>query len=132
MSSKPKAKTYTLEEIAKLYLDDYNGMVGDTQNELEIRFGTRGIQRISKIDFDNVIKKLKSLGWTCYNDAGEYSLKIQNEFVDPKTGETKLSNIRTHIKTLDAIQKYCKTNDITQVEQYLVNYEMKMYAKTKE
>ena len=131
MTSK-RQDTYTLSDILEIHLGGNYDIHKDASNELEVRFGTRGRQKITRIDFDNVIKKLKSLGWTCINDSGNYTLKIQNEFVDPKTGETKLSNIRTQIQTLDAIQKYCKTNDITQVLEHLVNYEMKMYAKTKE
>ena len=49
-------------------------------NELEVKFGTKNIKRISKIDFDNVIRKLKSLNYKCANEQGNYSLKIQNEF----------------------------------------------------
>ena len=131
MTSKRK-DTFTLSDILEIHLGGNYDIHKDASNELEVRFGTRGRQKITRIDFDNVIKKLKSLGWTCINDSGDYSLKIQNEFVDPKTGETKLSNIRTQIETLNAIQQYCKTNDITQVSQHLVKYEMKMYAKTKE
>ena len=131
MTSK-REETFTLSDILEIHLGGNYETIRDASNELEVRFGTRGRQKITRIDFDNVIKKLKSLGWRCINDSGDYSLKIQNEFIDPKTGVTKLSNIRTHIKTMDAIQKYCKTNDITQIAQHLVNYEMKMYAKTKE
>ena len=131
MTSK-REDTFTLSDILEIHLGGNYDIHRDASNELEVRFGTRGRKKITRIDFDNVIKKLKSLGWFSTNEAGEYSLKIQNEFVDPKTGETKLSNIRTHIRTLDAIQKYCKTNDISQIKQHLVNYEMKMYAKNKD
>ena len=36
-------------------------------SELEVRFGTRGIKPLTKIDYDNVICKIKSLGFTCQN-----------------------------------------------------------------
>ena len=88
MTSK-REDTFALSDILDIHLGGNYDIHRDASNELEVRFGTRGRQKITRIDFDNVIKKLKSLGWTCYNDAGEYSLKIQNEFVDPKTGETK-------------------------------------------
>lgn len=131
MSSKPKAKTYTLEEITKLYLDDYNGMVGDTQNELEIRFGTRGIHRISKIDFDNVIKKLKSLNFVCKNELGDDTLKIQSEFIDVKSGRTKMSNVRVEILGGD-IKKYCLNDslqNLTKERNSTVGFVMKTFAK---
>ena len=41
--------------------------MGNYQNELEVRFGTRNIKKITRIDFDNVIKKLKSLDYFCNN-----------------------------------------------------------------
>ena len=81
-------------------------------HELEVRFGTRGIKPLTKIDFDNVIRKLKSLGFTCPNEQGSYMLRIHNEFLDSATGRFKMSNIRTEIKGFHGIQEYCKHNDI--------------------
>ena len=43
--------------------------------ELEVRFGTRGIRRLTKNDYDNVIKTLKSFGFVTNNPNGDYSLK---------------------------------------------------------
>ena len=84
-------------------------------HELEVRFGTRGIKPITKIDYDNVICKLKSFGFTTINASGEYMLRIQNEFLDPISGNYKKPNnntIRTEITGFTGIQEYCKTNDI--------------------
>ena len=50
--------------------------------ELEIRFGTKGIRPLTKNDYDNVIKKLKSSGFICDNPNGENSLRIQSMFLD--------------------------------------------------
>ena len=80
--------------------------------ELEVRYGTRGIKPLSRTDYDNVIKKLKSFGFTCINPTGEYSLRMSNEFVNSNTGKFKLSDIRVEINGLHNIQKYCKTNDL--------------------
>ena len=114
-----------------MYLDDYNGMVGDTQNELEVRFGTRGIHPISRIDFDNVIRKLKSLNFTCSNETGIDSLKIQSEFIDVKSGRTKMSNIRVEIGGGD-IKKYCSTdslNEMVKERSGNLKFMMKSFAK---
>jgi hypothetical protein len=35
--------------------------------ELEVRFGTKGIRPLTKTDYDNVIRKLKSSGFVCDN-----------------------------------------------------------------
>jgi hypothetical protein len=83
--------------------------------ELEVKFGTKGIKYLTKIDYDNVIRKLKSLGFNSINEQGAYMLRIQNEFLDSKTGIFKESNIRTELNSLNAIQEYCKTNDIKKV-----------------
>ena len=82
--------------------------------ELEVRFGTKGNQRIYKIDYDNVVKKLKSLGFHSNNEEGEYLLRINTEYYNDKFGYI-LSNIRSEITGLDAIQYYCKTNDINKL-----------------
>jgi hypothetical protein len=81
--------------------------------ELEVRFGTRRIQPLTRNDYDNVIQKLKSFGFTTANSAGNYYLRINNEYLDNITGKFKLSdNTRTEIIGLHNIQEYCKHNDI--------------------
>ena len=82
-------------------------------NELEVRFGTKGIKQITKSDYDNVVKKLKSVGFNVKGEEnGEYYLRINSEFLDGKTGRFKPSNIRTEIKGITNIQEYCKNDDI--------------------
>jgi len=82
--------------------------------ELEVRFGTRG-KALTKNDYDNVIKKLKSFGFSTENSAGNYYLRVNCEFIDNITGRFKMSDIRTEISGLHNIQSYCKTNDIKQI-----------------
>ena len=85
-------------------------------HEVEVKFGTKGIKYLTKIDYDNVIRKLKSLGFHSENESGNYYLRIYSEYLDPKTGTFKLSNsIRTEIDGFHAIQEYCKNNDIKQL-----------------
>ena len=68
------------------------------------------------MDYDNVVKKLKSLGYVSDNEKGTYSLKIQPEFLDVRTGEFKTSSdfdrFRVEISGLTNIQEYCKTNSL--------------------
>lgn len=80
--------------------------------ELEVKFGTKGIKYLTKIDYDNVIRKLKSLGFVSDNSQGAYMLRVQNEYLDDKSGRFKESNIRTELSSLNAIQDFCKTNDV--------------------
>ena len=94
--------------------------------ELEVRFGTRGNKATTRENFDGVVQKLLSSGFAIVKKNG-YSLKIQNEFIDQKTGQTKLSLIRAEIHGINEIQNYCKTN--MPDEKYVI-FTQKMYAKT--
>jgi hypothetical protein len=98
----------------------------DGISELEVKFGTRGIKDITKDDFDNVVKKLISSGFTI-EKSQEYCLKIQSEFTDMSTGKTKLSNIRTEIFGLSNIQKYCRNDRLDDI-----NYRFLQKSQAKE
>ena len=108
MSDEEKTPNELLLDYINIYLAaknrDYHG------DELEIKFGTKHYNQITKIDFDNIIQKLKSLGF--YKTKEEYTLNIINEYVDERTGRIKDSNIRTTITGISNIQKYCKENMI--------------------
>lgn len=84
-------------------------------HELEVKFGTRGIKPISRNDYDNVIKKLKSFGFTTNDSLGKYMLRINCEFLDSTSGKFKLSDIRTEISGLSNIENYCKNNDLKSI-----------------
>lgn len=73
-----------LKIICETFLSkkEYNG----GEPEIEVRFGTKGIKPLTKMDYDNVIKKLQSLGFSIENPKGQYSLKVETEFLDIKTG----------------------------------------------
>jgi len=103
--------------LIKLYYQANPYSVTNKNHELEVRFGTRGIKPLNKNDYDSVIKKLKSLGFTSLNEVGSSSLKIQSEYLDKNTGMFKMSNTRVSINDLVAIQKYCKTNDLKNIYQ---------------
>ena len=70
------------DTIVNKYLENV-AKVGDGVPEFEIRFGTRGIKPISKIDFDNVIQKLKSSGFEML-DVNAYSLKMKSEYLNKR------------------------------------------------
>jgi hypothetical protein len=104
-----------LNKISQFFLNNPNGKYNEY--EMEAKFGTRGIKPIAKIDYDIIVKKLKSLGYVSDNSQGNYSLKIQPEFLDVKTGQFKTSNdfdkFRIEIIGLTNIQEYCKTNSLS-------------------
>ena len=94
------------------YLDLYISDKRNNQDEFEIRFGTKYYNQITKIDFENIISKIKSLGFKSEHFDGETYLNIQNEYADAKSGRMKMSNVRTTIPGLHNIQKYCKENNL--------------------
>lgn len=113
-----KQKKDEFENIVRNYLES-NPVVQTNRktNELEIRFGTnsRLSRPISKIDYDNVVKRLYSCGFKIDNPDGTQILRIQNEYVDTRTGQTKMSNIRAEIVGSDLIQEYCRTNNLQKI-----------------
>jgi hypothetical protein len=104
------------EEIVVAYFVSEPHIKKDNKvSELEVRFGTRGIKPLTKNDYDNVIKKLKSIGFMSNDENGINRLTIKNEFQDKNTGTFKISNIRTEILGINQIQNYCKTNDVNEL-----------------
>jgi hypothetical protein len=97
--------------------------------ELEVRFGTRGIKPLSRTDYDNVIKKLKSFGFSNPDPSGVYSLRVNCEYLDSITGKFKLSDVRTEINGLHNIQLYCKNNNIKEL--YTTNTSCIKFLKKK-
>lgn len=83
--------------------------------EVEVKFGTRGVKRITKIDYDNVIKKLVSLGFSPNKQDGEYLLRMENQTIDYNTGRFKMSNVRLELEGLKTIQTYCSAGTIESV-----------------
>ena len=93
----------------KPYIKDVN-----ENHELEVKFSTKSTTPLTKIDYDNVIRKLKSFGFTTANAQGGYMLRMFYEHLD-KSGEFRESSIRTEVAGFRAIQDYCKTNDIDKI-----------------
>jgi SAM-dependent methyltransferase len=77
--------------------------------ELEARFGGPA-RPIDKQAFDRVIARIKAAGGTA--GAAQYMLRIQCEHTDAKTGVLRLSNLRTTILGLNAIQDYCRADEL--------------------
>lgn len=125
-----KKKKEEFEQIVKTYLDSNPFLKTNNKNsELEVRFGTNTklARPLSKIDFDNVVKQLHASGFKAENIDGLQLLRINNEFIDKRSGQTKMSNIRAEIVGTDLIQEYCRTNSI----QKLLDMPSTSYSKLK-
>jgi hypothetical protein len=109
---KKPSKPEEMDKLIKLFYNLNPYVRSDKNYELEVKFGTKGIKYFTKNDYDNAIKALKSFGFTTNDPLGMYSLRIKSEFLDSTTGRFKMSDIRTEIDGLIAVEKYCKSNDI--------------------
>jgi len=115
--------------MLKVYLDNVLKPKKNELLELESKFGTiPGIKPITRIDYENVIKKLKSSGFTL--DSNNYLLRIQSEYTDVKTGLTRTSNIRAEITSLQDARTYCKTNSIDEIKYGVAFVQKQPYNKS--
>ncbi len=105
MSREQEEQQKDLNRTLKIYLDNVHILSKRNENlELETKMG--GIQKsITRINYDNVIKKLKSLGFI--SSESKYLLRIQSSVGE---GMTK---IRTEIEGLHNVRKYCQANTIS-------------------
>ena len=87
----------TLDNLIETYLDTRHKLGDDKFAELEIKFGTRQINKITKNKFDNVVQYLLANNFNLV-DNGKYYLSI------------KTDDVRVEIHNLINIQDYCKTN----------------------
>jgi hypothetical protein len=100
-------------------------------SELEVKFGTLSksinelgfnqTPRLNKRNYDEVIKKLVSEGFTSNNALGVYRLGIQTEYNPVRGGKPRLSNIRVEVTSLPAIEYYCMTDSITKTQKRFPN-----------
>ena len=97
--SKDSSKDSSKKLLLKRYLETKKTLDNNQNAELEVKFGTRGIKKITKITFDNVIKQLLSNKFHFEQDS-KYYLSI------------KSNNIRTEIIGIDNVQDYCRINNL--------------------
>ena len=95
-----------------IYLSSYTRFPENIHPEFEIRFGTKKIKNINKVEFYNVIKSLMNYDFKFNNE--NYYLKIMNS--------SNLSNIRTQITGLPNIQSYCKLNNFSGIHLVLNSF----------
>ncbi len=108
-----KSQQDRFNDLVKIFYNQNPFIIGTINHELEVKFGTKGIKQLTRNDYDNVIRKLKSSGFIIKGDSsGVYNLRVNCEFLDSVTGRFKLSDARTEIQGLQNIKTYCETNDL--------------------
>ena len=110
-----------MDALIKVYLDDLFKVGANTELELEVKFGTRGIKPLGRIDYGNVIQHLLSHGFNAKGN-NKYLLRIQNEYMEPNTGVVRMSNLRTEINGLHHVQAYCKSNSIGGIPEGAISF----------
>ena len=128
-----------MEQLVDKYLENKPLLSGNKMNEFEIRFGTnpRVGKPINRIDYENVIKYIMSCGFDTQNKNGNNMLRITNEFVDKRTGTTRMSNIRVELVGDDVIKEYCIHNSLQKIIDMAsctsdkIKFTQKMYANDK-
>ena len=116
--NKKLSQAEQLNKLVNMYynLNLYNKLSHKHANhELEVRFATKGVKPLTKNDYDNVVKILKSFGFNSIDPIGVPSLRIRCEFLDSVTGRFKMSDIRTQIDGINSVENYCKSDDIKSV-----------------
>ena len=110
--------TYNVDQISKSllsdkYIENFISIYRNSLNynlEYEVRFGTLSYKnKITKIQYDNVVKHLKSVGFVF--SAQSYTLKMNAEFIN-RMGRSTFSNIRSEINGVYAIRDFCLTNSL--------------------
>jgi GR25 family glycosyltransferase involved in LPS biosynthesis/predicted NAD-dependent protein-ADP-ribosyltransferase YbiA (DUF1768 family) len=103
-------------ETIAIYLSNNPHIVDkNTSPEVEVKFGTRGIKRVTKTDYDNVVSRLISIGFQSNKQEGEYLLRMENQTLDMSSGRFKMSRVRVELEGLPIIRKYCETGTIESV-----------------
>jgi hypothetical protein len=119
-SQKEELSNKFIKYIEK-YLSTYTRFPENIYPEFEVRFGTKKIKNINKVDFYNVIKSLLNYDFKLTNE--NYHLKIINN--------SNLSNIRTQINGIPNIQSYCKLNNLSGIlDENNIKFVEKEYLKT--
>lgn len=106
------------ESMITRYLENNPMIPKDRKlSELELRFGDKKnpLRKITKIDYDNVVKQLYACGFKSTNIDGLQILRISNEYFDSRRGQNVMSQIRAEIVGSDLIQEYCRTNSLRKV-----------------
>ena len=92
-------KEITTELLLKTFIETKDKLGIDTSAELEIRFGNRNNEKITKNRFDSTIIYLLSKGFVFENSGVTYL-------------NTSIDNIRIKIDNVINIQKFCNMNQL--------------------
>jgi len=120
-----------LKNLITLFLNNESHANKKNVSEFEVRFGGYGT-RFTKIDYDNVIKKLVLVGFNSNKIDGSDLLRI---YTFDKTDNDYNNPIRIEIDGFQAIQSYCKHDDIGKIKleyQHSIKFSKKLPVRDEE
>lgn len=94
-----------MDSIIKTYLSEKKNDSENRKSEFEIRFTNNG-KPITKLEYDDIMKHLTSLGFKSVEENGNHLLRINVDY------NNDLSLIRVEINELSDIKYLCKTGDL--------------------
>jgi len=107
-----------MERMVAVFIDTVSSDARSTNVELEARFGTRGVKPITKIDYDNVVRRLISSGYQLSQQEDVTLLRMSPEYLDTRTGQSKISNLRVELSGVETVQKYCRSNTLDELYEF--------------
>ena len=79
--SEPDASSQLVTLIGEFLARADGGPIG-VSPECELKFGTRGVKPVTKIDFDNVVQRLLSVGFSVRGGGPKSILRMQPQYTD--------------------------------------------------
>jgi mRNA (guanine-N7-)-methyltransferase len=93
-------------------INHYLAINGNLQTkEFEVRFKPNRGRAFTKVDYDNVVRRMRGSGFECENMSGVNMLRIQSQYTNTATGVIQMSNIRTELFGAELIQQYCRSDN---------------------
>lgn len=62
-----------------------------------------------------LVKQIMAQGSITQNRDGLEMLRINSEYIDKQTGQSRVSNIRAELLGIDMIQEYCNSNSLDKI-----------------
>jgi hypothetical protein len=111
LPNKKESSSNFRDDFVKM-INNYLAVNGNLQTkEFEVRFKPNRGRTFTKVEYDNVFRRLRGSGYECDNNAGVNMMRIQSQYTNIQTGVLQMSNIRTELFGAELIQQYCRSDN---------------------
>ena len=112
----------TLSQLFSTFISHQQEIdIYDKSIEFEVTFGTRQKRKISRHEFENVIRVLKSNGFVSEVDDEKHLLRVSCSFYNTKRRTEQMSSVRAEVEGMKNIQTLCQ-NESTIEHLYHTNH----------